>query len=499
MTAAIAFISRYRTRLLLGAAALVVANVIWVAVTYLVYPGYLDHGEPSVTLISWLLLDGAPAFPEIGAPILTGNVYGPLTYVVHALSFLLFGPTIMAGKAASFLAVVLIPVLIFLSHRPRGIEAAAVGTILGAGLVLFHIPYSIWNRPDAFITLLGVVAVWLTNASDPKRPEWTKSIAIALAAGVAVSMKFHAGAYFAPVVIFHCMHQRRGFKTFAAMAVVGLGVVLLPFAFSVFSLSNFITWISALLGKDHPIAYASKFARYGIIYAMPTLFFAAAWRWSGKRIEIPEKVYFWTFVVSFIVILGPATKVGAGTHYFLPFLAVLVDLILRNAGRLKKHETWVWGLAGILCAGILIVGVPVQKRFFRALHWQEVTAIQSEIRAIMATYPDRTIEMGIGQDLTVYPRTYYRTMLVFGGHPYTVDYAPAMELTMLKVPLPDDLLSLLRGCSTDIWLVPKGEPPFTMPGYYGPPTLDRTFSQTFKVSYAKATSYKFFDVWACKQ
>jgi len=499
MTTAMDFIARYRTRLLVVLAAIVTANVAWVAVTYLLYPGYLDHGEPSVALISWLILDGAPVFPKLDASTLTGNVYGPLTYVAHAMSYLIFGPTIIAGKAGSFLAALLIPVFIFLSHRRRGLDAAALGAVLGAGLVLFHIPFSIWNRPDAFIALLGVFAVWLANKADTERPALATSIAIAVAASIAVGMKFHAGAYFAPVVIFHCMNENRGIKTFAVMAVVGLGVVFLPFVFSVFSLSNFMAWIVAHIEKDNPISFVSKFARHGILYAMPVVFFAAAWRWSPARISTAEKAYFWTFVICLSVIMVPATKSGAGTYYFFPFLAVLIDLILRNAGRLKTHRKMVWGLAAILSAAILIVGVPVQKRFFRALHGPDVLAVQGEIRAIMAAYPERTIEMGIGEDVKTYPITFNRTLLVLGGHPYTVDYAPAMELTMLKVPLTGELLSLLRGCSTDIWLVPKGEKSFSMTGYYGTPTLGPSFSRTFKASYVKTASFKFFDVWACKQ
>ncbi len=76
---------------------------------------------------------------------------------------------------------------------------------------------------------------------------------VAVAAGLAVGMKIHAGVYFAPVVVFHCLNEQRGFKTFAAMAVAGLAVVLLPFAFSVFSLSAFAEWIVLHIKKGKAI------------------------------------------------------------------------------------------------------------------------------------------------------------------------------------------------------------------------------------------------------
>ena len=101
---ALDFIVRHRVAVLGIIAGLVLADVFWLATAYLLYPGYLDHGEPSVALISWRLLDGAPAFLSLDDPLLISNIYGPLTYVVHAVSFWLLGPTIIAGKASSFLA-----------------------------------------------------------------------------------------------------------------------------------------------------------------------------------------------------------------------------------------------------------------------------------------------------------------------------------------------------------------------------------------------------------
>jgi hypothetical protein len=89
---------RYRLWLAGGLAVLAALDVTWVAVTYLVYPGYIDHGEPNVALISWRLLDGIPAFQDFDQPGRVGNVYGPMSYVVHAVAFSLLGPTMAAGK-----------------------------------------------------------------------------------------------------------------------------------------------------------------------------------------------------------------------------------------------------------------------------------------------------------------------------------------------------------------------------------------------------------------
>lgn len=493
------FLNQQRVWILFAVAGLLFINLAWVIGSYLIYPGYLDHGEPSVALISWRLLDGFPAYPGFEEPGMVSNVYGPLTYVMHAVSFGLFGPSVMSGKAASLLAALLIPVFIFLSQRMKGFEAAFIGAILATGLVALHIPYSIWNRPDSFIALLVVLGVWVANESNPEGPEWGKSLVIAILGGLAVGFKLHAGIYFAPIVIFHCLNENRGIKVFVAMSAVGMAVVLLPFAFSAFSISSFILWIVRHVDKDNPATTVIRVVRYGLIYLAPLVFFLAARRWPKKRAGLPEKAYFWVFMASLLAVTYPASKIGAGVHYFFPFLAIFVDQILRHARRVRKYQNKVMAGIGVLAAVILILGVPVQKRFYRALHWEKIASIQSEIRAIMAKNPDKTIEMGVGQNTATYPRTFNKTLLVLDGHPYTIDAAPAMEMTMMKIPLNDDLLSLLRGCSTDLWLIPKGEKPFVMTGYYGVPTVGQAFIDTFNASYAKVESLDHFDVWGCRR
>jgi len=480
-------------------ASLLFINVVWVAASYLFYPGYLDHGEPGMALISWRLLDGHPAYLGFNSPTLISNVYGPLTYTSHALSFWLFGPTILSGKVISFLATILIPIFVFFSHRRKGFEVAAGGALLASALILFLIPFSVWTRPESLMALLGVIAVWASNASDPNKSEWRKSVLIALVASLALGMKLHAGIYFAPVVIFHCMNKKRGVKTFAVMAVIGTIVAFFPFFFSVFPISDFWAWIFYHINKDSPSQFVFKYFRYGLVYASAGIFYMSASRWSGKEHSLAEKIYFGLFIACLVITLFPATKVGAGTYYFYPFLAVLIDQILRHASQVKKHKKVIWCLFTVLTATLLITSIPAQKRFFRALHWKEVTAVKAEIRNVLAAYSDRTIEMGFGNNIATYPRTFYRTLLVMAGHPYTIDAAPAMELNMWKVPLTDNLLARVRSCNTNIWLIPKDEVPFQMIGYYGYPSLDKAFRKNFLAGHRKIDTLDYFDIWECRK
>ncbi|MEE2698802.1 MAG: hypothetical protein VX923_03810 [Pseudomonadota bacterium] len=478
---------------------LVISNVVWVATSYLIYPGYLDHGEPGMALISWRLLDRNPAYLGFDSPTLISNVYGPLTYLSHALSFWLFEAKIQSGKVLPFLSVIFIPIFVYLSHRRKGSEVAIGGAILSSALILFFVPFSIWTRPESLMALLGVIAVWANNASDPSKPEWFKSILIAIAASMAVGMKLHAGIYFAPVVIFHCFNENRGIKTFFVMALVGLFVVFIPFLFTVFPITDFWAWIFYHLNKESPSQFVFKYFRYGLIFLSPTIFYIAVNLWSKKSHDTGEKLYFYLFIGCLLATLFPATKVGAGIYYFFPFLAVLIEQILRHAVQIKERKSLIWCLFSLLIAMLLIISIPTQKRFFRALHWNEVSEIKYEIRKIMTEYSGRSIEMGFGDNVKTYPRTYYRTLLVMAGHPYTLDAAPAMEMNMWKIPLTKKLLFMVQNCNTDIWLIPKDEVPFKMIGYYGAPTIDKAFREDFLASYKKLNSFNYFDIWTCQK
>jgi hypothetical protein len=48
-------------------------------------------------------------------------------------------------------------------------------------------------------------------------------------------------------------------------------------------------------------------------------------------------------------------------------------------------------------------------------------------------------------------------------------------------------------------LVPKGELPFALIGYYGNRVFDDTFRNTFLGNYEKRKRFTYFDAWVCKE
>jgi len=470
-------------------------DVAAVAISYLVYPGYLDHGEPLVVMSSWRLLDGFPAYPAFDGPDLTSNIYGPITFLTHAVSFLLAGPGVASGKAASLAAVVAIPAVVFMTHKRRGLPWALAAAILAAGFILLGLPTSIWNRPDPFLALLVAFSVWAMNASKPGRPDWGVCALIGLCGGLAVGFKLHAGLYFVPVVLLFC--QARGFRAFALIGAVGAVTIALPFAFEPFSLTSFAAWFPLVTAKKTVFWLVAKVLRYLVFYATPVLFFLAALRWANDAIDRAEVTYFGAFVVTVLIVLLAAVKPGSGWYYFFPFLAVVIDMIVRYSASVIRNRTVVLGGVAVLAAALVILSVPVQKRFLRALHWDEARQITAEIDQVMAAYPGATIQMGTGDSLVGYNKTLYKSLLVFAGHPYTLDVAVAMETTASGVALSKAVRTSIENCHTQVWVVPAGEFPFAMTGYYGNPVFDERFKDAFRGSYAKHRRFRYFDTWMC--
>ena len=496
-SAVVDFVCRYRLWVLGAIAVLCSIDVVAVAISYLLYPGYLDHGEPVVAMMSWRLLDGFSAYPAFDGPDLTSNIYGPITYLTHAVSFLLAGPGVASSKAAGIVAVTSIPVIVFFTQKRHGLPWALMAVILAAVFILLGLPTSVWNRPDPFLVFLVAVSVWAMNASEKGRPEWGKSVLIGLCGGLAVGFKLHAGVYLLPVLLLHCWE--RSFMTFWLIAAVGALALALPFAFDPFSLANFAAWFPLVTAKNSEILLATKVFRYLLFYLAPVLFFIAAIRWSDRPLEKAETAYFVAFILSVLIVLVPAMKPGAGWYYFFPFLAIVIDMIVRFSASVIRNRTAVLGGIGVLAAAFLVVSVPIQKRFLRALHWEEARRITGEIEGIIAVYQGQKIQMGTGESFVGYNKTLYKPLLVFAGHPYTLDVAIAMETTASGIALPKGVRTRIEGCHTQIWLVPTGESPFEMTGYYGNPVFDDFFKATFRRRYQKRKSFAYFDVWACRR
>ncbi len=491
-----ALLSQHGAKLAVFAALAAIAVIAAIAGLYLAYPGYVDHTEPSIAALSWRLFEGHPVYHGLEAPDRTSIPYGPLAYGIHAVIFALFGGSLATGKLAGLAAAMFVPLFFLIGWRRWGLVHASAASLLASGFILLLIPFSIWNRPDPFIVLFVVIALWVMNSADKEKPEWVRTLIIATAGGMAVSLKIHAGIYFVPIALLHC--HGRGFTRFLALSLAGAAVAMAPFAFSAFSLADYTVWFSLqAAGKAFsPEAYGPVLKK-ALLYLIPALVFFPALKSTGKG----GKIYFWSYMVSLLVLIPLAARPGGGHYYLYPFFPLAIDLTLRFAGnsRYARFSTTTLLVAAVF---VLMLSVPVQKRFLRNLDWTLATSIDAEVKDIIAHFSGKTIEMGYGEKTAggaSYDLTYYKSLLVMAGNPYSLDATVGAEMLKLGIAFPKAAIERIGACRTDLWLVPKGEAPFAMWSYYGGPAFPEVFRQAFLGAYKKSASFTYFDVWACRE
>ncbi|CAA7621649.1 glycosyltransferase family 39 protein [Magnetospirillum sp. UT-4] len=476
-----------------------VGNLLAVVITYQLYPGYVELNESSLTIMARFLIEGLPVYRGLDSPDRVTHVHGPLIFFLTALPQWLFGDSVASGRMAASLAAVLLPVVVALRHRRQGVVAMALAAAFAAWAFLTHLNMTVVPRPDmpvAVLTALAVAAV----AWGERGGGWKASALLGLCAGAAIGFKVTAPVFILPVALFHLAGDP--VRRILVSGAAALLVAALPFAHPSVPFQEYLAMMAPMAGKENTWFAFSKLAlKFGFYLAIPLaawlLAGRQAWRTAGWRLWL----YLGTYSAMVVLMLAPATKPGAGHYYYLPFVAPMVDLSLRAlaaAGAARRRTAAALAAAAALCLGL---AWQQERRFFKALDWDEARAATADIRQIMADFPGKRIQMGLGGVTVGDPlnvRLYaYRSLLAAAGHPYTLDLNTVMELGWLRIPMPEETYRRLETCHTDLWLLPHGEPPFTLNGYYYEPAFNKRFQTTFRAHHDRVAEYRIFDVWAC--
>jgi len=490
---------RLQRAALIGLAALLAVNALVVGVTYLFYPGYWDHGEPVVAAASFKMLSGQQVYPDFGSAQFTSNLYGPLLFGLNGLMMAMFGANVAASKLLGVVAIAVTLMLSWASHRRFGIVWTAVAVMLTAAYALINLPYALWNRPDPALMMVAAVAVFQATR-DTARTNWLwASFVLGVLGGIACGLKLYGFVYIAPVGIYLALILA-GWRGVAVMTATGIGVAGLPFALPVFNLASYIDWFGLMAGKTTAAEMLTKGLRYSVLTALgPLWLLIAASRTPASPARLAELAYAGFTLLGIAACTYLASKPGAGFYYVLPFAPLAVHQLILSAQHAKPKPV---AAAVLACVLVLVMAVPsiaVQKRFFRALDWTHATSVTADIENVIRRYPRATIEMGTGISGNGYRDTLYKPLLLFAGHPYSVDFGIMMETSYLGIALPNPLVQSVEDCRTEIWLIPKGETPFAMLGYYGNPSVDPAYRRAFETHYRLVDSSAFFDVWRCSR
>ncbi len=486
------------------------------ALSYACSSYFADHGEPTVTILSWMSKTGSSVYHATTAAERYSLPYGPYLYLANELVFSVLGPSIYAAKLPSATLAIATPFLIFFTlKRETSITIAFLGMaycVLEQMLFPSLCPCPFWVRPDPY--LIFWVGVGLLS-SRLSHPFWA-SVLCGLSLGISVDLKIHAILYFLPVlVLLWQKHQYRGMATAALTAMV---VAVLPFALaSEFPLSLYLGWLREATKRNLTAGMFQSLLIGGVQFALPCVLAALGFMVRGREVFLTtlwkNRVFVVVFAGSVVLMFAPASKAGAGMHHLFPFVTIFAFLFGKtlflasqpsklDASPVRLRTLQAVG-TGVAIAAALFGG---KKQFdlyrLERTYEAQMSELSYEMKRLIQKYPDKTISMGYGDD-SHYKLTFCRPLLTFLGNRYTLDAAALMDMQQSGASIPEKTLAWLRSGNTGIWLIPTGNRPFSMNSYYGwgetpsrdLPLFDASFRRLFLEHYEKREATKHFDVW----
>jgi len=468
------------------------------AIAWLVSPVISDCISPQVAAVAYR---AAFYHGQIYGPLNAGAqfsmLYGPITYLAQMPAFLLLGGSLFTAKVTG---VIVLVVSLWFVYRSCRTLASTSESIIALGLVCLVLAFfqnmSFLNRPEPILLLCVAVPVWMIATGRECWAFLVTSIAVALA----INLKISGVLYLLPAIAFllYRAKLRRVIEGLSAATVL----VVLPFLLPSVSIMNYL----AILRVDakHGISLIGLVECFQWATVLLVLIFSSVlWRYrKGEKLSLHGVIFLGSlaFAIAGACVIG--AKPGSGPHHLIPFLGILPHAYFW----LRKD-----GLSGSYVPGGVPVFIPLALTLclLAALQMERMAlgfrteseegrSVVDEIHSILHDYPTQSIEMGYGDNVYEEP-TYYRMLLVFAGNPYTIDAVPVQELQFGGKELPAASTSLLDGCRTDIWLIPKGEQPFATRNGYNMHlrVFDNDFRMAFVSHYHEIVSRRFFEVWRC--
>jgi hypothetical protein len=494
------------------------ATVVFVLTVFVVlvalntaFPGYLDHAESNIASVSWLLLRGAPLYHPIDFASRYSLLYGPTTYLPFAAALGIGGGTLLSLKASMLVANFVMVFFLWRSYRPL---LDPLGALVALALVLtfLFVPrpnhYLFQIRSDVWI--ICAMAVGLFGAS--RREGLAGPIALTAAAAFVVDTKASGIIYVLPLLAM--FYGARGWRASLMIAVGIACVAALPFLAPNVSLRQYAQWLRRATGHPRAMLDLLSTLRTLPILAMPLFLILGPTPWRDARVVAclrENRLVLLTLGLCLALAIAASTRIGAGSHHLLPFLPLIgyeAILLFKAAdGRFARRHPLAFRYLFACTAVVALarVGGGVHDTCATWARWKWAEAVGDDVHAVLTRYGGHEVAMGYGDALD--PVTNFRPAIVFATDRLPLDTVALSDMEMDKIPLPKATLDALDECTTDVWLIPKGQEPFatgnTFSEFY--PLLvprghlfNSEFRATFARRYSKAESTPYFDVWTCR-
>ncbi len=468
-------------------------------------PGYLDHVEPGLSLLSWGLINGKPLYTLPDSLNYSINTYGPAYYIVQSTIFSLIEPSITNSKivilSTSGFAVLLFGIHIWGRY---GYPLMVIGVVLLTAIILRQAPSSFSVRPDLLILSLTTVAVVIKDFN--REGEYWSILLVAVCIGIAVNVKLYAPLFFFPTLILLVLDRKTRFDRVRVCVIIGavaLVVAGLPFLSSNISVIAYIkTTYELVTVRERSFDSILPLVKNLAVYLAPVVFLLLLGSSVHSKIGQKNLIYFLSLIMVSFAMMYPASMPGSGPHHLIPIAPIAADLYIRMAKEISRHATkLIYSYVYlILPLAILLISVPSQKRLFRQVTYLHNSTVPNEVEKLLIQEKNKFVMMGYGDNFESYKLSYFEPMLVFAGNPTRMSALSLMELHASGIKPPNNLNKLLNRCNAHVWLIPKGEFPFKIASYYDGEKMvySDNFRRNFLSFYHNTGNTRSFDIWTCK-
>jgi hypothetical protein len=450
-----------------------------IALTYVVFPNYLDHLESTIAALGGVLERSEPLYPTGDYYPFHAVNYGPALAQIQRVMREFELPVILGSKIPAVTA--FITSLFILLHLNRSPTARGyLLSMLPFGAMLF------WNRSEPFLLLIVAVALEL---GTQRVGGLVLAGLLGLLGGLASAFKIHAVLYL--VAAYLMVSGAEGFSlASAAMFFVASSASF--FAWYMAPNISIVMFVSYLkLSVAHGFSWSFFFgnvAYLGVLLIPIAVLYTRLDRVTfGKRIDLIVSAI--VAIEFFVTIL--AAKPGAGVYHLMPFVPVNAFIIERVCQRSEGSESI--GSLRVLYGSLLVPSIIAALMTISPMlkGWRSYGEAATEV----ASFDHKFRELVFGlSDFDSYPYVFLRVLLDRDQ----VDYPAFMDWQYSGVsdyPFVDKM----RKCELPNILMPKLGSPFEMNNFFsGRPLLSDSTREMFLQKYTVADEGKYFVVYSCK-
>lgn len=511
------------TLLVISAACLLLFSYLESIFLYATNVVLFDHGEALVTSLSLSFSQGGEIWHTQDSFHRHSVPYGPVIFYLQGAAMRLFKasqPILVSKLMGASYALAALLLFSFSIYKELSLKLDRTVSILITSLAIsFYTSamlsakhFSFWNRGDSLVLLIVCASLALRSFFSSKNTKYPSLVLLAVFAGVILNVKINAIVFLAPILYESLRSRTKSEIMFFGLVVIFISV--LPFLKSNVSINNYI-WTLAHLKKH--FSFSVFRGNFGFLkdsvgyFAIGVMFCSQNLKNSvTKNVQLGI-----VLILTLLCVLAIASVHGSGLPSLIPIVPVLLYYVcclpdFRNFS-ISSPKSF---LAKILPQlGWLIVifsFYPSWKNAFafrdsiqsisrKSEHYKSILV---DLNSVKAKYLDRKCQMGLGAE-EGYELTFYKTELRRGETKslYFFDGAGVMQFQYAGFPLSKELESRLFQCGLgEIWLIPKGQRPFTMSNWYdGTELFSAGFRELFNSKFKKIDHSHFYDIYECSQ